>query len=103
MGEPLHSEEEDQFPTDKIFEVSENSGHVPPMQNLAFASLLVAYYLNIRDGAPASLQGRELREAVFAAISKRGGICHAVGCRSLQNRLVYVIMINANAIKNKHR
>jgi hypothetical protein len=71
MGEPLHSEEEDQFPTDKIFEVSENSGHVPPMQNLAFASLLVAYYLNIRDGAPASLQGRELREAVFAAISKR--------------------------------
>jgi len=36
------------------------------------------------------LQGRELQEAAAGAVSETGGICHAVGCRSLLEREPWV-------------
>ena len=38
--------------------------------------------MNMRDGVPAALQGRELQEAAPASI-QIGGMRHAIGCRSL--------------------
>ena len=37
--------------------------------------------MNMRDGAHAALQGRELQEAASGARPKTGGTSHAVGCR----------------------
>ncbi len=40
------------------------------------------------------LQGRELQEAAAGAVSETGGICHAVGCRSLTSREAAPASIN---------